>query len=306
VSIVWWIILVVLKNITNAISNGQTDILYSLLFWFLWLSLLYYISIIISRNRINVTIRPVWRSYFYKKYMNLFLQLDNSEVEKIWTWRLIAIIDKWFHTHVGQMVMIIDVVIPNIIQIIMSLIFIFLVNITYWFFVLFLMLLLAGIVRHQQKKAQDLRRYRKNLNIWIMRWFVKILMSKFEILNTNKWSYEIDKLTKTLEKNRINNIQQKNITIWVDLWLRLFVDSITFVMILFFGFWLFSNKINIWEFAGLIWIVYFLDKALWQINNHYVQFLKNYVEIEKLREIFDTIPVMSWYNTWKDFDYKSW
>jgi len=35
--------------------------------------------------------------------------------------------------------------------------------------------------------------------------------------------------------------------------------------------------------------VYFLDKALTGIKSHYVNFLKNYVEIEKLRETFDNI-----------------
>ncbi len=305
-SIVWWVILIVLKDITNAISNNQIAALYTLLFWFCWLSLLYYIFLVVSRNRINVTIWPVWRSHFYKKYMKLFLQLDNTEVEKIWTWRLIAIVDKWFHTHINQMVVIIDTILPNIVQIIMSFIFIFLINTIYGVFVLSLIFLLAIVVKYQQNKAQELRRRRKNLNIWIMRWFVKILMSKFEILNTNKWDYEIGKLTETLEKNRINNIQQKNITIWVDLWLRLFVDGITFIMILFFGFWLFSNTINIWEFASLIWIVYFLDKALWQINNHYAAFLKNFVDIEKLRETFDTIPTIDSYNIWDDFIYENW
>lgn len=305
-SIVWWIILIVLKDITNAISTDQTELLYWLLYRFTWLSLLYYFLLIVSRNRTDTTIRPVRRAFFYKKYMHLFLQLDNTEVEKIWTWRLISIIDKWFHTHINQMVIIIKNILPNIIQILMSFIFIFLVNVNYWLLVLFLIFLLALVVRYQQNKVQDLRRDRKKLNISIMRWFVKILMSKFEILNTNKWDYEIDKLTRILEKNRKNNIQQKNKTIWVDLALRIFIDSITFIMILFFGFWLFSNTINIWEFASLIGIVYFLDKSLSQINSHYAAFLKNYVDIEKLRETFDTIPLISSYDIWTDFIYKNW
>jgi hypothetical protein len=50
-----------------------------------------------------------------------------------------------------------------------------------------------------------------------MRRFVKILMSKFEILSTNKGNYEINNLADSLDKNEKVNKKQRNITIWVDI-----------------------------------------------------------------------------------------
>lgn len=238
--------------------------------------------------------------------MKRYLQLDNNEAERIWTWRLIAIVDKGFHTHIGQIIEIIESIIPNILQMILSFIFIFFVNRVYGLVVLWAIVLLGFLVYFQQKKADKLRKTRNELNITIVRNFLKILMSKFEVLSTNKWDYEIQKLTNSLDENVRINEQQVDITIWIDIWLRFFVDWITIWMILLFWFGLFVQTINIGEFASLIGIVYFLDKSLSQLKIYYVNFLKNSVEIEKLRVTFDTLKRMKNINKWIDFHYKNW
>jgi ABC-type multidrug transport system fused ATPase/permease subunit len=298
--------LVVIKNITNIISgNIDWNInFYTILF--VVLSVIYLLIIYFCRNWTSSVIWTFWRQCFYEKYMKQYLEFDNNESEKIWIWRLITIIDKWFHTHIAQIMEMIHWVIPNIIQIIVSVVFIFFLSSLYWSIVVFLFVLLWFLIYRQQNKADKIRKLRNELNIWIMRNFVKILMSKFEVLSSNKWTYEIWKLTKSLEKNRETNIKQEAITIWIDLGARLLIDWISFIMIVLFWFWFLNQSINVWEFASLIWIVYFLDKAISQIQSYYVNFLKNYVEIEKLRETFDSIKKMPDVNKWLVFTYKSW
>lgn len=76
-------------------------------------------------------------------------------------------------------------------------------------------------------------------------------------------------------------------------------------MIILFGFGRVEKSINIGEFASLIGIIFFLDKALTQTKNHYVNFLRNSVEIQKLRDTFDEIPAMSDINKGNPFVYTS-
>lgn len=303
---IWSMLLILIKDITNVIASNENGNLFFLTFLFIILSISYRVVIVVARNWTNVKIRPFWRQCFYKKYMKLYLNLDNNEIEKIGIWRLIAIVDKWFHTHIAQIVEITQDIIPNLIQTLVSIFFIFYLNIYYWLIVFISLILLWFIVYIQQKKADKLRKRRNELNISIMRNFIKILMSKFEVLSTNKWEYEIEKLTNSLNKNIEVNIKQTNITVRVDLWLRIFVDGIAFLMILLFGFWFLNQSINIWEFSSLIWIVYFLDKALSQMKSYYVNFLKNHVEIQKLRETFDKTKKMKDIEKWKTFIYKTW
>ena len=298
--------LVVIKNITNIISWNDTWNIVLYTTFFVILSVVYMLVIYFCRNWTSSVISPFWRQCFYEKYMKQYLEFDNNESEKIWTGRLITITDKWFHTHIAQIMEMVKGAIPNIIQIIVSITFIFFLSYLYWIIVIFLFIILWFLIYKQQNKANTIRKFRNELNIWIMRNFVKILMSKFEVLSSNKWAYEISKLTKSLEKNRETNIKQESITIWIDLGARLLIDWIAFIMILLFWFWFLNQSINVWEFASLIGVVYFLDKAINQMKSYYVDFLKNYVEIEKLRETFDSIKKMPDVNKWSNFTYNSW
>ena len=305
-AIIWSVILVLIKNITNIISGNNDGNLVSYTIAFVVLSISYLLVIIISRNWTHVKIWPFWRQGFYDKYMKRYLKLDNNEIEKIWTGRLIAIMDKWFHTHVYQMVNITLNIVPTFIQISISIIFIYFLNIIYWIIVSVSLVLLGILIYKQQQKAQEIRKIRNELNIWIMRNFVKILMSKFEILSTNKWDYEIEKMINSLDKNHKLNIKQMNITVWVDLWLRVFIDGIAFFMIILFGFGFLSQNINIGEFASLIAIVYFMDRSLSYLKSYYVDFLKSYVEITKLWTTFDNIPLMPDISLGKDLSFQKW
>ena len=149
----------------------------------------------------------------------------------------------------------------------------------------------------QQQKANSFRKIRTYLNIAIMRNFVKILMNKFEILSSGKIHREIDGIVDALDENMHVNIKQMNITILIDVVIRFFVDGVTIMMLLFFGFARFGNNISNGEFASLIGIVYFLDRALTQIKKHHLNFLKDYVDIDKLRHTFDSLKTVTNYTS---------
>ena len=304
--LIWSVILFLIKNITNSISSQSNEYLLEYTLAFVGLSVLYQCVIVVTRNRTHVKFRPYWRQYFYKKYMTKFLYLDATQTEKMWTWRLVSILNSWFHTHISQIASFVLDVIPSFVQILVSIVFIFMLQVSYWLIVVFLLVVLWYLIYYQQKKANVLRKVRNELNVWIMRNFVKILMSKFEVLSANRASYEISKLTTSLDTNLQINIKQMNYTVWVDIWVRLFVDVFTLLIILLFWFGLFDQVLNVWEFASLIWIVYFLDKSFSQLISYYVVFLKNNVEIIKLRDTFDEIPEMKHVDTWLDYVYKTW
>ena len=67
-----------------------------------------------------------------------------------------------------------------------------------------------------------------------MRRFVKILMNKFEIMQSSKIDEEIDDLVHSLEKNLVVNLKQSKITIWVDIVLRLISDGTKICIIMLF------------------------------------------------------------------------
>jgi ABC-type transport system involved in cytochrome bd biosynthesis fused ATPase/permease subunit len=71
-------------------------------------------------------------------------------------------------------------------MIISSFIFISFINIYYAFALIILFIFTLYFTYHFQKKAKSLRVERRELNIALSRRFVKVLMTKFEILQNDK------------------------------------------------------------------------------------------------------------------------
>ena len=109
-----------------------------------------------------------------------------------------------------------------------------------------------------------------------------------------------------LDKNIIFNEKITNIEIYVILFLRLIIDWSKLSVILMFWIWFLNHKIGFWEFVSLMSIVYILEKILNSFADIYKEFNQNFVEVEKLWDFFDTTPEIEWYETWKEFEYKTW
>ena len=71
-------------------------------------------------------------------------------------------------------------------------------------------------------------------------------------------------------------------------------------------FWLFWNKIDFWEFVSLISIIYILDQILTKSVDLYIDFNKIYPDVEKLWDLFDTTPQITWYEQWNNFKHINW
>jgi hypothetical protein len=126
---------------------------------------------IITRNWSDTFLRPTFRKYFYKLYSEKFILLNNNEVEKQWTWKLIAMIDKWFHTHADLLYRFFMEVFWSILTIIFSLIFILLINVYYFLITTILFILVFILNLYVQKIARIYRKERRKSNIEIMRIF---------------------------------------------------------------------------------------------------------------------------------------
>jgi ABC-type transport system involved in Fe-S cluster assembly fused permease/ATPase subunit len=90
------------------------------------------------------------------------------------------------HTWVDLIDRFFSLVLPNFVIIILSIIFIALINIYYALIVIILLFFIILITIIVQNKAKIFRRSRKKHNISITRKFVNVLMNKFEILQNNK------------------------------------------------------------------------------------------------------------------------
>jgi len=295
-----------LKDITNLLQVWKYDEVMSYVIIFIVLWSVNLATIIITRNWTHAVLRPVYRMYMYKKYIKEYVSLDNNETEKLGTWKLIAMIDKWMHSWVDLLVRFILDVLPIITLIIFSFFVVWLININYILLVIISFVIILYLTYILQKRAKVLRLYRRDLNINITSKFVKVLMSKFEVLQNDKIIEEWEGIANELYKNIEVNKKIWNYNAPIDFFLRLLIDWLKVIVVLALWFWFFGQEINLWEFVSLIWIIYILDNILSRSLSMYVDFWKVFVDVEKMWDFFDATPKIVWYGKWKDFIYNKW
>lgn len=92
----------IFKYATTLIQNNDFQKLQMIIWIFTIVLVVYCIINYYARNLWRATMVYEWLKFFQKDWMSRFFRLDNTEVEKIWTWKLISIMDQGFRTWVNM------------------------------------------------------------------------------------------------------------------------------------------------------------------------------------------------------------
>ncbi len=131
-------------------------------------------------------------------------------------------------------------------------------------------------------------------------------MSKFEVLQNDKTDIESEKITNTLNKNIYLNWKIMDYKVIVHIMIYLLIDWSKVFLIFLFWYWLYKTKINFWEFLSLMSIIYLLEQILRNLLNLYIDFIKRFVDVEKLWDFFDKMRNIDLQENKKVFKYKKW
>ncbi len=310
VACIWWINWIIhvffLERIIFYLQNSDVS-------WFNNI-LKYYIIFIIIYEIINYSIKkwwwvetiPFWSYDMYKKYLNKYLILDNNKIETIWNGKLIWIFQSWVSKWLELLSSFIEQWITLLITLIFTIYMILKVDFIYSFIFLLLLILFFIISIYFNSRMIPWRKMRYEYRNSRLKSIVKILMNKQEIMQSDK----IDKETNNIYEI-CNNLSEINKKMWKDrqflkrtapLWMSIIIITI---------FWYLWNQVLLWEISlsvivWLTWILIIMQRSISDFISFYVRITKDFVDIEKLWDFFDTTPQMKWYNTWKKFEYKKW
>lgn len=132
--------------------------------------------------------------------------------------------------------------------------------------------------------------------------WVKIIMSKFEILQNNKIEREIKILDKYSDEAKYYNIHLNNY-----LMTMLNIPNIVFFLFTIWLLFSFSSfEISFSVMISLFMILWLLKENMYQSVNFFKNFTKDIYQIQKLWELFDNGPKISGLNDGKNFHYKNW
>lgn len=292
---------ILISNIeTWNIEFMKTFIIFALI---MYLSLL--IMIIVSHSNMFL-LRQKSIEEVSKIYADKFIKLDSSTVDKIWTSKFISTYSTWINAFWMIWTRIIWWMTRNVWRLIFSTIFII---IEVWIysigFVLSLFILVYISHKINQINIKKKWEYRKYQNEDFAK-FIKMFNSKFEILQHDKFKKEAELMEKNFidtRKKWIEYFKYDMLTFWSP------ITIVTLSQIIFM--WAGAYYVIKWNLDMASYTV--VCSALFVIRGVITNFASLFSEIwsfmadiDKLNELFDSVPNIKGYEEWKDFKIWSW
>jgi ABC-type multidrug transport system fused ATPase/permease subunit len=299
-----WVIF--LERIISALSLWDSQGFFLALVLYAFLLVFFEITILLTRKWWWMNTLPYNIVDIYKKYLGKYLKMDNNVIELLGTWKTIWIVNEWAKVWAN---LIADSVI-KITQLIVTIWFtLFMISrVSYIYVLVFIVLMIVAfafiIYINKLQTVFRARRYEyRNIR---MKQFVKVVMSRMEVLQAWKFSWEIQEMYINTHKISWISIEMATYRILLN---RSASFLISFVLILLFfvmGKDILSWEISVSLLVGISGTLIVMQRSITDAMGFYINFLKDFISVEKLWEFYDTTPEIQGYEEWKKFKHVSW
>ena len=295
----------VFKRATTLIQNNNAEWVKNLIIIYIIIIVVFIIFNRFTRQT-EASLRHDSKRLIQKKVFPVFFKLDNTSVEKLGTWRIQQVMDTGM-SNWRELFKKLTQKIPDLI--ILSLFVLYQIfQIWGWkyiiiFFLLFWFVFL--IVTALNKKWLSWRKQKEIINGEHSRQFVKMIMSKMEIVQNNQENTEIQKDDKILQD--IKNCDLHINTVWwflyrtwnfFSLMLNIFILYYWWTIVKYWG----DLSLFVWLLASATLFQKVLDSSIIL----YKEFTNEFTAVQRLWDTFDEIPNMKNKYTESTFKYKKW
>jgi len=295
-----------IEKIVFAITKQDLFLFEKTLYLYIFIIFTYELLWFITRRIWWVITIPQADKNIYDIYLNRFIKMSNNEVEKVWIWKIIAILEngrfRWSESLADS--------IEKGISLFILLSYVFYITFshgiyyTIWFLLLLtLSVSILVVVNNYQFRY---RRRRSELRNNRLRLITKILMSKNEILQTDRINSEIEKIEKYSNEMSGINLDMSNGRTIQNRIMPFFISISLFVFVSFFWKSVISGEMSLSQFVWITSIFLVVNSAISNFIVFYLNLTKEFIDIEKLWDFFENTSSLEWYDTWKDFKYNWW
>ena len=307
---IWWITPIIhvifIQEIIKVFESWTRDDFIFILTIYLVYNIVYEIVDFLLKRWWWVENINAYRKIIDTRYIKKYIWADNNAIEKQGTWKMVSIItngsDKWalsldlFILEVTKILFIFSYSLYMFSQVslLFAGIFLWVYLIVFYIWALF--------------NSHSLILRRKRLDFWhqYTRRYVRILMSKIEILQSWKVQEEISGI-----HEYANSMTQTNkdmawavygcyrtaeaSVIWLKMWILFYV-----------GLWYFSWDFTLSFFVWLFAIMALMEATVNGTMKFFRNFTKEFTTIESLWNFFDTTPQIEGYDKWEIFKHSYW
>lgn len=280
--------------------------LYYSIMWLIGYYMFYFITKTLTRHWWWWEWYYIYLKSIHNEYVKKYLYMDNNSVELLWTWRIIAILNRsmWVWSNM------LTSFFMNFVKLVLSLLF-SIVAIWYvsmklllvFFLILFAITIWSVFLN---KFIIKIRKEKINIENNYSHFLTKILMSKFEILQNNKVNPQVQRLDEYYDDAFQKQISLNNLLYMIYVTPSLVTSIIRILIFFVVGYWYINWAYSFTQLVLLISLLWYLDSILRQYIDYYKTFTNDFSLVKNLWETFDTVPPIKWYLDWKDFKISNW
>lgn len=241
-----------------------------------------------------------------KEYLPKYIQLDNNYTEKIGTGKFVSIVNKgmdiwstscsdtWFRGITWS------------ISIVFSIGTLRATNT--WFGIVWLISLCAVtlFLLWLDKYAIAWRNRRRDAENQNTERLIKIVQSKFEIMQANALPHELVYLDANLDYAKRMNCKTADYVVAMFYVPRFFIEAWRVALILTIWYGVIQWTYSYGDFVSILGIFYVLEPILMDGIEFFKDTTKNLSHVYKLFELFDQAPTIPLYTSWTPFVYTQW
>lgn len=277
------------------------------------ITLLYYIIYIVVHELLEYISKDWWwieaipktRWLLSRRFIPVFLKIDNNSVESIGTGKLVSIIEKWIDTWAEWLYGIFERWFSFIVIFVYVLYQLIINRLEYALIFIVITIVLIILAYFINEKTVIERNKKNEFKSLFTKHLVKVIMSKFEILQSNKTEKEVSQLEYYTHQTYLLNKSQGT---YLHPYFRIpeFLLALSKLCICYFiGTKVIDGTLPFSSFVGIITSLILMDKALDNFLKLYKDFTKDYPSIENFWNFFDNSPHIKWYETGKVFAHSS-
>ena len=300
-SIPWFI-----KYITSAVEQWNILMIKKYILFFIIYSLILFGIRALIKDWWWVTLWSWYKKVLQDVYIEKYIFMDNNYAESLGIWKAIAIINKWIDVRGKSL----KDGVERVTEISIGLISTFVILFTVWWyypFILLVFIILSLIFAYyQNKKILLWRRERKEISVQYTNHIVKLFMSKFEVVQSDKWLYEKGKIYtymfSTIEATKKYSLLMLNLFFWSRVVLN--IASIWIIWII--GIQVVHHFLSFADFASVITVLTLINSMINRLLSYFKNVSRDRVHVEKMLNFFDSAPEIDLLDNQVSFVYKEW
>lgn len=293
---------IAVKKIVNYLESGDIDWAKNIILIF---TIIYIFAILyIYSQKNNIVDLEEWlRRNLLEKYLTRFISIDNQKFEVIWNGKMISAIKSWVDAWIELVILILITFTITIFYTSFALVQVFLISKMLFLVMLLILIMLFLIIKNYNEEIDNLWKKSTDIKIEIDKNVIKVINSKFEILQNSLISKKIEYIENHINDNKKNLYQYSKLIESIHTFSNVFILLMRVWLFVYFLYlyntWLYDT----WTFTMLVTVILLLDWTL----NYFIKWYKDFIwwikDIKKMDALFLETEQMNNINSWNFFNF---